>query len=99
MTGEKNEAEPSGASGGSHGVECCDPDARQFQCVQCGATVYTCERQRAGRNGDFRCPAHPDGLEVDDDVWVCGEACFEEYEALRLERLAKKIRNSRLYGE
>jgi hypothetical protein len=99
MTDEKTTAEPSGASGGSHRVECCAPDASQERCVQCGATVFTCERQHADRNGDFRCPAHPDGLEVNDSVWVCGEKCFEEYEDLRLKRLAEKIRNSRLYGE
>ncbi len=58
--------------------QCADPNAPQYPCVVCGKTVYTCERAVAV-NSDYRCPAHPDGVETKSG-WVCSEKCYDAME-------------------
>jgi hypothetical protein len=64
-------------------IECCDPNAKKIPCVACGKPVYTCERETSIDN-DYRCPAHPDGCEISNNLWVCSEACFIAYKVRRI---------------
>jgi len=56
-------------------AECVQPNAHWVQCCVCGKPVKTCERQEAVE-GDYRCPAHPDGAELNDGRWVCSAGCY-----------------------
>lgn len=56
---------------------CVDPLAKVERCVVCGSGVHTCERSTPV-NGDYRCPAHTNGVEMSRG-WVCSEGCYEEY--------------------
>lgn len=58
-------------------TKCVQPDAPWVQCCVCGMPVKTCERQVA-IEGDYRCPAHPDGAELDDGRWVCSLDCWSK---------------------
>ena len=57
---------------------CVDPLAKVETCVVCGSGVHTCERSVPVK-GDYRCPAHPNGVEMSGGGWVCSEGCYEEY--------------------
>jgi hypothetical protein len=59
---------------------CVQPNAPWTECVICGSSVKTCEREEpvfknGGGGWDYTCPAHPDGVEISLG-WVCSEACY-----------------------
>ena len=58
-------------------TKCVQPDAPWVQCCVCGKPIKTCERQ-AAVEGDYRCPAHPDGAELDDGRWTCSLDCWSK---------------------
>ncbi|MBI3956560.1 MAG: hypothetical protein HY340_01070 [Candidatus Kerfeldbacteria bacterium] len=58
-------------------TECVQPNAPIVLCCVCQAEVHTCERTTPVDH-DYRCPAHPDGVELSDGRWVCSEACSEK---------------------
>ncbi len=58
------------------GEECCNPLAAIVPCVRCGKKVHTCERAEPV-NSDYRCPAHPDGVQLDDGQWACSQTCYD----------------------
>lgn len=58
--------------------ECAEPDAPKENCVSCGKIVHTCER-KTPVNDSYLCPAHGEGWQLDDGVWVCGAECEEKY--------------------
>ena len=59
-------------------TECVEPGAPVVKCCVCGADVHTCERKEpAGPTNDFRCPAHPDGVQLEDGRCVCSLECYE----------------------
>ena len=59
--------------------QCCDPNALQVPCVNCGTTVFTCEREEPVNNS-YLCPAHPDGFEDGYGHWFCGNKCWNGWE-------------------
>ncbi len=60
--------------------ECVDPTAKQVGCIVCGNTVHTCERKiPVPDDGNYLCPVHPDGCEVENGNWVCSEKCWNIY--------------------
>ena len=62
-----------------------DPTAPIVQCIVCGKDVHTCERETPV-NGDYTCPAHPDGIEYLKG-WVCSDKCGEKY----VDRIMDKV--------
>lgn len=59
--------------------KCCNPSAPVEKCVVCGADVYTCEREDSTDEGDYTCPAHPDGVLMLGGDWVCSTRCWGDY--------------------
>ena len=57
-------------------VLCAKPEAPVIPCAGCGRPVHTCERDTAIDN-DYRCSAHPYGLQLTDGNWVCSQACAD----------------------
>lgn len=55
---------------------CVEPDAPWAMCCLCGRSVKTCERQEAF-DGDYTCPAHPNGVQLSDGRWVCSRQCWD----------------------
>ena len=53
---------------------CVDPSAPIKFCVMCNKPIHTCEREVPVDN-DYRCPEHPDGVELHSGLWVCSEVC------------------------
>lgn len=58
-------------------MRCCDPLAPIVPCIVCGRLVHTCQRKRPVK-GDYTCPAHPEGAELEDGNWVCSDECWEK---------------------
>jgi hypothetical protein len=68
---------PSADGGGrSQPAECVNPSAPIVSCAKCGKPVHTCERVEPANN-DYRCPAHPDGVQFEDDRWACSQECYD----------------------
>lgn len=60
--------------------ECCDPHAPVKKCLNCGESVYTCEKEHSDNN-DYRCPIHKEGVETKHG-WFCNDKCYFEYDPL-----------------
>lgn len=58
--------------------ECVDPTAPVYLCAICDGPVFTCERKEP-HNCSYLCPAHPDGIETPQRLWVCSDKCYDEY--------------------
>jgi hypothetical protein len=59
-------------------LECADPNAPIEKCLNCEATIYTCERTVAIYNS-YTCPVHKDGFETVDGNWFCNSQCYNQY--------------------
>lgn len=57
--------------------ECANPSAPVVKCANCKKRIKTCERKKPVRN-DYSCPAHPDGAELGDGIWVCSFECWDK---------------------
>jgi len=68
---------------------CVNPEAPIVKCVICESPVHTCERVVAGdenEGGDYRCPAHPGGVEISTEKgWVCSSECWGQHCNLELQ--------------
>ena len=58
--------------------QCCNQNAPQVPCVNCGKTVFTCERENAVDNS-YLCPLHPEGFEDFPGQWFCSQGCWNDH--------------------
>ena len=56
--------------------DCVQPDAPWVKCAVCDNHIKICERKIAV-DGDYTCPAHPEGVQITENVWVCSQGCWE----------------------
>lgn len=59
--------------------KCVDPNAPIKNCLNCGKSIHTCEREVAVNNS-YLCPIHKEGFETHTGDWFCSEICCEEYQ-------------------
>lgn len=83
-----------GGAPAEHDAVCSDPSAPVVKCVVCGKEIHTCERAIPCHGWDYRCPVHPEGVELDRGRWVCSEECELDRDKQIIEALKATIRET-----
>lgn len=55
---------------------CVQPNATWVRCCICKKAIKTCER-KISVNNDYRCPEHPQGVQLDSGEWTCSQKCWD----------------------